>query len=146
MLAAVSALLIALTLHSSAFAEYTVVDGEAGQQAVLSDTRNVTVFRDTPITAGGQIGAYFDSSALETEGIDRIEWYYLKRIGYKEVVLETLKYDLKLPSYVSENEKRSETTVKLPDSGGLSGIFVTHDVKIRVTVTDASHVQAEIEK
>jgi hypothetical protein len=139
-----SVIAMVLAFSSNAFAEDKIIYGEAGQQAILSDRSAVTVFRDTTIKIGGQIGAYIDSAELETKGYDKVEWYYLKGIGIKAVVIETFKYDLKLPAYISENEERSLETVKLTENGGLSGIFVTHGVNIRVTVKDASHAEVEI--
>lgn len=128
---------------SHAFAEREVLSSDEGQQVVFSDTKNLTIFKDSPIGVGEQFGGYFDSSELEAKGYDKIEWYYLKNAQADSVEIETLKYNLKLPAYVSENEERSTVIVKL--SGSVpSGIFTVHDVNIRVTLTDPNHITVEI--
>lgn len=126
-----------------AFADYKVLNSEEGQQVVFSDTKTLTIFRDSPIGVDAQLGGYFDSSDLETKGYDKLEWYSLKNAGTDSVEIETLKYDLRLPAYVSENEERSSVLVKL--SGDTpSGIFRVHDINILITLTDTGHITVEI--
>jgi hypothetical protein len=126
-----------------AFAGYKVLTSDEGQQVVFSDTKTLTIFKDSPIGVGEQLGGYFDSSELETKGYDKLEWYYLKSIKADTVEIETLTYDLRLPVYVSDNEKRYSETVRFAD-GTSSGTFTVHDVKITVTLADPGHITVEI--
>lgn len=133
---------VLLSTTSQAFADHKLLTSDEGQQVVFDDTRTMTIFRDSPIGVGEQLGGYFDSSCLESKGYDKLEWYYLKSIGSGAVEIETLSYDLRLPSYVSDNERRESQTVKL--SGGLSGTFTVHDVNMTVTLTDPGHITVKI--
>lgn len=139
-------ILSALASALSFAEEIKIISSEVGQQALIDERRVLTVFRDAPVEIDGQIGAYFDSSELETMGHDKLEWYYLRGFGDKAVTVETYKYDLKLPAYVSQNEERSNTFVQLSDEGGTSGIFTAHNIKIRLRLVDKKHISAEIEK
>lgn len=129
---------------TTAFAKVEVIKTDEGEQAILGENERLTVFKDSPIAEGDYICIYLDSSQLDSEGHNKLEWYSLDKIDKHYVKIGITTAKIRLPSYIIEDEEISEISVPLGGFTVPAGTFSAKGVKIRITVTDPEHISAEI--
>ena len=115
-----------------------------GEQVVLDEYRALTVFQDEAIGVDDIICAYLDSSNLEKEGFNSMEWYYLRSVEAAGVTIELDKLDLKIPSFAGTNEDVSTFTVPIKGKTEKTGTFKIHGINIVITVSSDGKLSAKI--
>jgi hypothetical protein len=116
--------------------EPEMIDSDEGQQVIFSPEKRLTVFSDQPVAPGDPICVFLDSSFLDSEGYNLLEWYYLKRIDKHYLEIRISKARLLLPAYMIRNETSETLSVPLSGLTTSVGSFEVHDVKLRITVGD----------
>ncbi|MBD3425799.1 MAG: hypothetical protein GF409_01050 [Candidatus Omnitrophica bacterium] len=137
-------LVFCLFVAASSYAQVEIIKTEEGDQAIISENKRLTVFKDSPISEGDYICVYLDSSLLEEEGYNIIEYYILNKIDKHYVTVGMTKAKIQLPLYLITDEEYSESSVPLGGFTVSTGTFLARGIKIKITVTDAEHITAEI--
>ncbi|MGB2600836.1 MAG: hypothetical protein WBD00_07565 [Candidatus Omnitrophota bacterium] len=138
-------LVILLCLFAAtAFAKVEIIKTDEGEQAVFDENKRLTVFKDSPIAEGDYICVYLDSSELDSKGHNKLEWYSLDKIDKHYLKIGITKANIRLPSYILEEEEKSEISVPLGGFTTPTGTLAAQGVKIKITVTDPQHISAEI--
>ncbi|MBD3296193.1 MAG: hypothetical protein GF392_02355 [Candidatus Omnitrophica bacterium] len=130
-------------LMSAVPLEPEMVDSDEGQQVIFTPEKRLTVFSDQAVTVGHPVCVYLDSSLLESEGYNLLEWYYLEKIDKHYLEIRISKARLLLPAYILRDETSRIVSVPLSGLTTSVGTYRVHGVKIRITVEDEEKAGVE---